>query len=155
MGNILVRLLQRTIPALKQQGQQLSKMEEQNKVLEQEREKQEHMIDTLEKGRLRQQEQLDLLEKVKLQQSLDISVLQEENLALLALLERFKAQLSQVSSLAWLGLGLGALLLSLLWARWRREREARSLAEHRMRLLELPDCVQVKRRDGKSRYLAV
>jgi len=132
MGQAFARLLQRSFPALRQQEKVLR---ERNQALQEEQERQARQIKELETERLRQESLLQ-------EKGAQIKVLEDENVALVALLGNLKTQLSQVSLRFWFVLGLGTIVAVTLYRRWRREVEARDIAEYRMRLLEVPDCAQ-------------
>jgi len=132
MGQAFAKLLQRSFPVLRQQEKVLR---ERNQALQEEQARQAKQIQVLESERVAQE--LLLLEK-----GAQIKVLENENLALAALLGNLKEQLSQVSLRFWFVLGLGTMVAVVLYRRWRRELEARDIAEYRMRLLEVPDCAQ-------------
>jgi len=131
-GPSICEIAPKIIPALRQQEKVLR---ERNQALQEEQERQARQIKELETERLRQESLLQ-------EKGAQIKVLEDENVALVALLGNLKTQLSQVSLRFWFVLGLGTIVAVTLYRRWRREVEARDIAEYRMRLLEVPDCAQ-------------
>merc|ERR1711962_132009 len=139
MGNVFGRLLQRTFPTLRQYETQISKLQENNKTLMEERERQRTLIDNLVKEQEQEQQKIKVLEEEKEKQGQLINVLENENIKLGLVITKVKDQFSQLSTKYRLLIVGGRFFALVLYLRWRRERDARNLAEYRMVLLELPD----------------